>query len=178
MIVGQILLVRIIGNVWKKIGRICKLILGCRGLTSIFFYVPQIKLLLQQQNAQLLPTPNALLTPPRSPHLESCHGNDRSPNSSPISMVTACTNTGASLLFGTPLKFNGKKSAATSPIKEKDLNLSRRSVQKVELIQIIFFSLSIIHLQYAQIFVCGHNLYQDVNRFSENYKIPLCPSFV
>lgn len=137
---------------WKKIGRICKLILGCRGLTSIFFNVPQIKLLLQQQNAQLLPTPNALLTPPRSPHLESCHGNDRSPNSSPISMVTACTNTGASLLFGTPLKFIGKRSAATSPI--KDLNLSRRSVQKVELIQIIFFSLSIIHLQCAQIFVC------------------------
>ena len=81
-------------------------------------------------------------------------------------MVTACTNTGASLLFGMPLKFIGKRSAATSPIKEKDLNLSRRSVQKVELIQIIFFSLSIIHLQYAQIFVCGHNLYRDVNRFS------------
>ena len=55
-------------------------------------------------------------------------------------MVTACTNTGASLLFGMPLKFIGKRSAATSPIKEKDLNLSRRSVQKVELIQIIFFS--------------------------------------
>lgn len=93
-------------------------------------------------------------------------------------MVTACTNTGASLLFGTPLKFIGKRSAATSPIKEKDLNLSRRSVQKVELIQIIFFSLSIIHLQYMHRYFSVDNLYRDVNRFSENYKIPLCPSFV
>ncbi|XP_022800831.1 uncharacterized protein LOC111338596 [Stylophora pistillata] len=88
----------------------------------------QIKLLLQQQNAQLLPAPNALLTPPRSPHLESCYGNNRSPDPSPISMVTACTNTGASLLLGTPVKLNSKRSAATSPIKEKDLNQNRRAL--------------------------------------------------
>lgn len=46
-------------------------------------------------------------------------------------MVTACTNTGASLLLGTPVKFNSKRSAATSPIKEKELNQNRRFVNRV-----------------------------------------------
>ena len=96
----------------------------------LFLFNFQIQLLLHQQNAPALPTPNTLLTPPRTPHLESCHGNDRSPDHSPVSMVTACTNTGASLLLGTPVKHSGKRSAATSPIKEKDLNQSRGFVNR------------------------------------------------
>jgi len=79
-------------------------------------------LLLQQQNAPPLPTPNALLTPPRTPHSESSHGNNGSPDHSHISMVTACTNTGASLLLGSPVKPSGKRSAATSPMKEKEMH--------------------------------------------------------
>ena len=90
----------------------------------------QIKLLLQQQNAPL-PTPNAPLTPPRTPQFESSHGNHKPLEHSPVSMVTACTNTGASLLLGTPLKPSGKKSAATSPMKENELKLGRRFVNKL-----------------------------------------------
>ncbi|KAL9951590.1 hypothetical protein ACROYT_G044274 [Oculina patagonica] len=88
----------------------------------------QIKLLLQQQNASPLPTPNTLLTPPRTPHSESSHGNSRSSDHSHVSMVTACTNTGASLLLGSPVKPRGKRSAATSPIKEKEINHSKGSL--------------------------------------------------
>lgn len=40
-------------------------------------------------------------------------------------MVTACTNTGASLFLGTPVKPSGKKSAATSPMKDNEMNHSR-----------------------------------------------------
>ncbi|KAJ7383822.1 hypothetical protein OS493_025694 [Desmophyllum pertusum] len=43
-------------------------------------------------------------------------------------MVTACTNTGASLLLGSPVKPSGKKSAATSPMKEKEMNHSKGSL--------------------------------------------------
>ena len=84
----------------------------------------QIKLLLQQQNAEL-PHANPLLTPPRTPHTECSQGNSKPTDDSPVSMVTVCTNTGASLLLGTPVKPNGKRSAATSPMKEKDMNNSR-----------------------------------------------------
>ena len=83
-----------------------------------------MKLLLQQRNAQF-PTANPLLTPPRTPHNECSHGNSKTTDNSPVSVVTVCTNTGASLLLGTPAKPNGKRSAATSPMKEKDMNNSR-----------------------------------------------------
>lgn len=88
----------------------------------------QIKLLLQQQPTPL-PNPNALLTPPRTPQFDSsCPNENRKlPNHSPVSMVTACTNTGESLLLGTPIKPNGKKSAATSPIKEQEMSHKERS---------------------------------------------------
>lgn len=90
----------------------------------------QIKLLLQQQNAPL-PTPHAPLTPPRTPQFDSSCGNNKPLDDSPVSMVTACTNTGASLLLGTPLKPSGKKSAATSPMKENEMKHRRRFVNKL-----------------------------------------------
>ena len=91
------------------------------------FLFLQIKLLLQQQPTPL-PNPNALLTPPRTPQFDSsCPNENRKlPNHSPVSMVTACTNTGESLLLGTPIKPNGKKSAATSPIKEQEMSHKER----------------------------------------------------
>ena len=90
-------------------------------------------MLLQQQNAPPLPAPNTLLTPPRTPHFESSNGNKRSPDHSHISMITACTNTGASLLLGSPVKPSGKKSAATSPMKGKEMTLRKGFVVRPHL---------------------------------------------
>jgi len=44
-------------------------------------------------------------------------------------MATACTNTGASLLLGSPVKPSGKRSAATSPMKEKEINHRKEFVE-------------------------------------------------
>ena len=85
-----------------------------------FFFALQIKLLLQKQSTAL-PNPNTLLTPPRTPQFDVFHGNRQSPNHSPVPMVTACTNTGASLLLATPIKPNAKKSVATSPMNESEV---------------------------------------------------------
>jgi len=116
---------------------------------SVHLFNLQIKLLLQQQNTPL-PNPNTLLTPPRTPQFESSHGNSKPLDQSPVSMVTACTNTGASLLLGTPVKPSGKRSAATSPMKQNEMNHSRRFVEKVVY---SFFCLSVI-LVYAKVGLC------------------------
>lgn len=104
---------------------------SARNLPRYFFFNLQIKQLLQQQNAPPLPTSNPLLTPPKTPHSECSHGNGRSPDHSRISMVTACTNTGASLLLGSPVKPSGKRSAATSPMKVKEMNHSKGFVESL-----------------------------------------------
>ncbi|EDO33988.1 predicted protein [Nematostella vectensis] len=68
----------------------------------------QIKLLqFQQQNLS-----TASLPTETSPLPASC------PSTVPaVTRVTMCTNTGASLMLSSPIRVNGKKSAATSPIK-------------------------------------------------------------